>query len=78
MSITANRLKGIHAVVPRSVEECRKARLHGNVNVLCIGTDFTTDVESVKIVDTFLNTAFEELETSRYSQRIRMIDNPLW
>ena len=78
MSITANRLKGIHAVVPRSVEECRKARLHGNVNVLCIGTDFTTEVEGVKIVDTFLNTHFEELETSRYSQRIRMIDNPLW
>ena len=75
MSITANRMKGIHAVVPRSVEECQKARQHGNVNVLCIGTDFTSDVESVKIVDTFLNTDYEELETSRYSQRIRMIDD---
>ena len=78
MSITANRLKGIHAVVPRSIEECKKARQHGNVNVLCIGSDFTSDVESVKIVNTFLNTPFEELETSRYIQRIRMIDNPLW
>ena len=78
MSITANRMKGIHAVVPRSVEECKIARQHGNVNVLCIGSDITSDVESVKIVNTFLNTPFEELETSRYIQRIRMIDNPLW
>ena len=75
MSITANRHKGIHAVVPRTVKECETARQHGNVNVLCIGTDFTSDVESVKIVDTFLNTGYEELETSRYSQRIKMIDD---
>jgi len=75
MSITANRHKGVHAVVPRTVKECETARQHGNVNVLCIGTDFTSDVESVKIVDTFLNTGYEELETSRYSQRIKMIDD---
>ena len=76
MSITANRMKGIHAVVPRTVEECRTARQHGNVNVLCIGNDFTSDVESVKIVDTFLNTdSFATDEDSRYSQRIRMIDD---
>ena len=74
MSITANRMKGIHAVVPRSVEECKTAREHGNVNVLCIGTDFTSDVESVKIVDTFLNTDSFAVEDSRYGQRIRMID----
>ena len=74
MSITANRNKGIHAVVPRTVEECRTARQHGNINVLCIGSDFTADVEAVKIVDAFLNTDYEELDTSRYSQRIRMID----
>ena len=74
MCITANRNKGIHAVVPRTVEECRTAREHGNVNVLCIGTDFTSDVESVKIVDTFLNTDSFAVEDSRYGQRIRMID----
>ena len=74
MSITANRHKGIHAVVPRTVKECETARLHGNVNVLCIGADFTSDVVAVNIVDTFLNTGYEELEDSRYSQRIRMVD----
>ena len=75
MSITANRHKGVHAVVPRSVEECKTARQHGNVNVLCIGTDFTVKEDSINIVDAFLNTDFEELDTSRYSQRIKMIDD---
>ena len=75
MCISANRYKGIHAVTPRSVEEAIISRQHGNVNVLCMGADFTTKEDGVKIVDAFLNTAFEELETSRYSQRIRMIDD---
>ena len=75
MSIAANRNKGIHAVVPRTVEEAIVSRQHGNVNVLCIGADFTADVEAVKIVDAFLNTDYEELDTSRYSKRIRMIDD---
>jgi len=74
MSITANRMKGIHAVVPRSIEECKTAREHGDVNVLCIGTAFTSDVESVKIVDTFLTADSFAVEASRYGQRIRMID----
>ena len=75
MSITANRHKGVHAVTPRTVEETIISRQHGNVNVLCIGSDFTADVEAVKIVDAFLNTDYEELETSRYSKRIKMIDD---
>ena len=76
MCITANRTKGIHAVVPRTIEECRMARLHGNVNVLCIGSDFTSDEDGIKIIDTFLNTGFNnEEETSRYNKRIKMIDD---
>ena len=72
MSIAANRHKGIHAVVPRTVEEAIISRQHGNVNVLCIGSDFTADVEAVKIVDAFLNTAF--LNEEKYTRRIEAID----
>ena len=75
MSITANRNKGVHAVTPRTVKECETARQHGNVNVLCIGTDFTSDVEAVRIVDTFLNTDSLAVEDSRYYERIKMIDD---
>ena len=76
MSISANRSKGVHAVTPRTVEETIISRQHGNVNVLCLGSDFTSDEDSIKIVDTFLNTDYEEtVEDSRYSQRIKMIDD---
>ena len=75
MCITANRHKGVHAVTPRSVEEATLSRQHGNVNVLCIGSDFTADVEAVKIVDTFLNTDSLATDDSRYSKRIKMIDD---
>ena len=75
MCITANRNKNVHAVTPRTVEEAVTSRQHGNVNVLCIGSDFTSDVESVKIVDAFLNTdSLAADESSRYSKRIKMID----
>ena len=73
MSIAANRHKGVHAVTPRTVEEAIISRQHGNVNVLCIGSDFTADVEAVKIVDAFLNTAFLVNE-EKYTRRIEAID----
>ena len=72
MCIAANRHKGIHAVTPRTVTEVVVSRQHGNVNVLCLGADFTSDVESIKIVDTFLNTDF--LGEDRYKRRIEAID----
>ena len=72
MSIAANRHEGVHAVTPRTVEEAIISRQHGNVNVLCIGSDFTADVEAVKIVDAFLNTAF--LNEEKYTRRIEAID----
>ena len=72
MSISANRSKGVHAVTPRTVEECKTARQHGDINVLCIGSDFTSDVESIRIVDAFLNTKFSGEE--RHLRRIKMID----
>ena len=75
MCITANRNKGVHAVTPRTVKEATISRQHGNVNVLCIGSDFTSDEDSIKIVDAFLNTDYKELDDSRYSKRIKMIDD---
>ena len=73
MSITANRNKGIHAVVCRNTKDTEAARQHGDVNVLCIGSDFTSDVETIRIIDTFLNTAFDNEE--RLIRRIKMIDD---
>ena len=72
MSISANRKMGVHAVTCRTVDEVKAARQHGNVNVLCIGSDFTSDVETIRIIDVFLNTKFSGEE--RFVRRIKMID----
>ena len=73
MSISANRHKGIHAVVCRNTKDTEAARQHGDVNVLCIGSDFTSDVETIRIIDVFLNTKFSGEE--RHLKRIKMIDD---
>ena len=73
MSISANRKMGVHAVTCRTVDEVEVARQHGDVNVLCIGSDFTSDVETIRIIDTFLNTKFSGEE--RHLKRIKMIDD---
>ena len=73
MSISANRKVGVHAVTCRTVDEVEAARQHGDVNVLCIGSDFTSDVETIRIIDVFLNTKFSGEE--RHLKRIKMIDD---
>ena len=73
MSISANRKMGVHAVTCRTVDEVEVARQHGDVNVLCIGSDFTSDVETIRIIDVFLNTKFSGEE--RFVRRIKMIDD---
>ena len=73
MSISANRNKGIHAVVCRNSYDVKAAREHGDVNVLCIGSDFTGADETIRIIDVFLNTKFSGEE--RHLKRIKMIDD---
>ncbi len=74
MSISANRKMGVHAVTCRTVDEVEVARQHGDVNVLCIGSDFTGDVETIRIIDAFLDTPFIDNE-ERFIRRIKMIDD---
>lgn len=70
MCISANRHGGIHAVTARTIDEVEIARQHGNINVLCLGADFTTNKESEFLMDIFLNTSFEG---GRHARRIGMI-----
>tara|TARA_R100000008_G_C3563377_1_gene157576 strand:- start:278 stop:709 length:432 start_codon:yes stop_codon:yes gene_type:complete len=71
VSIAANRHKGVQAVPARTPEEAEIARKHGNINVLCLGADFTGEEQATKIVDKFLTTEFEG---GRHSERLEMID----
>ena len=72
MCIAANRHTHIHAAACRSVGEVRMARQHGNINVLCIGADFTKTSDSELMLEAFLNTSFDGIE--RHAKRIEMMD----
>jgi len=58
MSIAANKVKGIRAALCHDAFSARRARLHNDANVLCLGA--VGGQEGVpEIVQTYLNTEFE-------------------
>ncbi|MBN1689537.1 MAG: ribose 5-phosphate isomerase B [Dehalococcoidia bacterium] len=59
MSITANKYKGIRAALCSGPELAKRARLHNDANVLCMGSDFISTKEALQTVDNFINTGFE-------------------
>ena len=59
VAIAANRYPHIRAVTVRTPKEAEMARLHNDANVLCLGADFTSTKDALKIVNKFLSTKFE-------------------
>ena len=57
--MAANRFKHIRAATCRTVKEVEMARKHNNINVLCLGADFTSPVQAFKMVRAFFLTKFE-------------------
>ncbi len=72
MCITANRFKGVRAAVCYDEKTARIGRGHNDINVLCLGADFTDGKKSVKIVEAWLNTGFDDSE--RRARRIKKMD----
>jgi ribose 5-phosphate isomerase B len=58
MSIAANKVKGIRAALCRNEFGARRARQHGDANVLCLGEEEGI-IWVPEIVDAFLTTDFE-------------------
>lgn len=75
MSISANRVNGIRAVLANNELTAKMAREHNNVNVLCMGERFTGKDLAMAIVDTFLSTKFDTEE--RHVRRIGKIDTAM-
>ena len=73
MCIASNRHLHIHAAACRTVEEVKAAREHGNINVLCLGADFTDQTRGENMLEAFLNTSFSGIE--RHAHRIEMMDH---
>src|ERR1700744_1213266 len=70
VAITANKHQGIRAAICWNEELAALARKHNNANIVCIPARFISIELAEKIVQTFLNTAFEG---GRHANRVNKI-----
>jgi ribose 5-phosphate isomerase B len=68
MSIVANKIKGIRALLcSGDLEIARLSRWHNNCNVICLGANFISHKQAVECLGVFLNTKFLG---GRYQERL--------
>ncbi len=72
VSIAANRVKGIRAVLGFNKDQVEKARQHDHCNILCLPADYIDKSFALELVKTFLSTKPENKE--KYLRRIRKLD----
>ncbi len=70
VAITANKHQGIRAALCWEVEIAELARKHNDANIVCIPARFISDGDAEKILDVFMNTAFEG---GRHANRVEKI-----
>lgn len=72
MCIAANRVRGIRASLCWNEEVARETRTDNDSNVLCVPARLLSEEESLRIIDTWLDTAFSG--ASRHVRRIHEIE----
>ena len=70
MAISANKFKGVRAVVGYNATSTRLSRQHNNANILALGSRLTKKKIVLKIISIFLNTKFEG---GRHLRRVKKI-----
>ncbi|MBU0672815.1 MAG: ribose 5-phosphate isomerase B [Candidatus Margulisbacteria bacterium] len=70
--ITANKVKGIRAVLVHDTYTAKQSREHGDANVLCLAGRRLSKAQATKIVAVWLKTEFSGDE--RHLRRIRKIE----
>ncbi|PHV70214.1 ribose 5-phosphate isomerase B [Sporanaerobium hydrogeniformans] len=73
ISIAANKIKGIRCALCHDVFSAEATRLHNDANIIAMGGRVIGPSHAVKVVDTFLNTAFSNDE--RHKRRITKIED---
>jgi len=71
MSIAANKVPGARAALCTDCYMAEMTRRHNDANILVLGGRVTGSGHALKIIDTFLSTAFEA--GGRHSHRVAMI-----
>ena len=72
MAMTANRIKGVRAVVPYDTYTAKLTREHNNANVLCLGGRILGEALALDIIKAFLKTKFSD--EYRHKRRIDLVD----
>jgi len=72
MSIAANKVRGIRAVLGVTPEEVRLTRSHNNANVLTLGARFTEPEMARELLQIFLDTPFDG---GRHERRVAKISH---
>ncbi len=70
VAITANKHAGVRAAICWADELASLARQHNDANVICIPARFVDEATAIKMVETFMSTAFEG---GRHEGRVRKI-----
>ena len=70
-AIAANRVKKVRCVLCWNEETARLGRMHNDANAISIGQRLVSEQDAIKIVDTWLTTAFEG---GRHVRRIQKLD----
>jgi ribose 5-phosphate isomerase B len=74
MAMRANKYAHVRAALCWNQESARLAREHNNANVLCLGSRLTSEADALKLVETFLSTAFAG---GRHLSRVAKISQPI-
>ncbi len=72
MSMTANRIRGVRAVLAREPYDAKMSRRHNDSNILCLGGRFTGQDLAFEIIDTWLR---EPFDGGRHQRRVELIDS---
>ncbi len=75
MSIAANKIPGIRAANVTRTEMALLARQHNDANVVTLSSRFVDESENERIVEAFLNTAFEGGRHAGRVEKISMLDD---
>ena len=75
MAIQANRFSKARAVVCFDVFDVEQARQHNDMNVLCIGADYTDFNHAKHMIEAFFKTNFEKGRHTRRVKKLGLIRN---
>ena len=72
-SIAANKIRGIRAELYHGGKNniVKTGRAHDDINILCIGSRFVTEIEAERAITVFLKTSFQK---GRHLRRLKKIE----